>query len=80
VRLGPSLTKMRKIGFDPIEVHFRDGVNILLTATKQGMRGTSKPQSRREAGQFVARKAAMRLWQNDCFVYTLFQLQTTRVM
>jgi tRNA (cmo5U34)-methyltransferase len=32
--LGPSLTKMRGIGFDPIEVHFRDGVSTLLTAVK----------------------------------------------
>jgi tRNA (cmo5U34)-methyltransferase len=34
MRLGPSLTKMRKIGFDPVEVQFRDGVNTLLTAAK----------------------------------------------
>jgi tRNA (cmo5U34)-methyltransferase len=34
MRLGPSLTKMRGIGFDPVEVHFRDGVNTLLTAVK----------------------------------------------
>ena len=32
--LSPSLTKMRGIGFDPVEVHFRDGVNTLLTAVK----------------------------------------------
>jgi len=25
---------MRGIGFDPVEVHFRDGVNTLLTAVK----------------------------------------------
>lgn len=34
MRLGPSLTKMRGIGFYPVEVHFRDGVNTLLTAVK----------------------------------------------
>jgi tRNA (cmo5U34)-methyltransferase len=34
MRLGPSLTKMRGIGFDPVEVHFRDGVSTLLTAVK----------------------------------------------
>jgi len=34
MRLGPSLTAMRRIGFDPVEVHFRDGVNTLLTAAK----------------------------------------------
>ncbi|WOJ90601.1 class I SAM-dependent methyltransferase [Methylocapsa polymorpha] len=34
MRLGPALTKMRDIGFDPAEVHFRDGVNTLLTAAK----------------------------------------------
>jgi tRNA (cmo5U34)-methyltransferase len=34
MRLVPSLTKMRGIGFDPVEVHFRDGVNTLLTAAK----------------------------------------------
>lgn len=34
MRLGPALTKMREIGFVPVEVHFRDGVNTLLTAAK----------------------------------------------
>lgn len=34
MRLGPALTKMRDIGFDPIHVRFRDGVNTLLTAAK----------------------------------------------
>lgn len=34
MRLGPSLIKMREIGFDPIEVPFRDGINTLLTASK----------------------------------------------
>jgi tRNA (cmo5U34)-methyltransferase len=34
MRLSSSVEKMRTIGFDPIEVHFRDGINTLLTATK----------------------------------------------
>jgi ubiquinone/menaquinone biosynthesis C-methylase UbiE len=34
MRLGPSLAAMREIGFDPIDVRFRDGVNTLLTAAK----------------------------------------------
>ena len=34
MRLSPSLTKLRGIGFDPVEVHCRDGVNTLLTAVK----------------------------------------------
>ncbi len=34
MRFGPALTKLRGIGFDPVEVHFRDGINTLLTATK----------------------------------------------
>jgi tRNA (cmo5U34)-methyltransferase len=34
MRLSPSVAKMRGIGFDPVEVHFRDGVNTLLAAVK----------------------------------------------
>lgn len=34
MRLGPALTRMREIGFDPVDVLFRDGVNALLTAAK----------------------------------------------
>lgn len=34
MRLSPSLAKLREIGFAPVEVHFRDGVNTLLTAAK----------------------------------------------
>jgi ubiquinone/menaquinone biosynthesis C-methylase UbiE len=34
MRLRPSVDKMREIGFDPVEVRFRDGVNTLLTAAK----------------------------------------------
>jgi tRNA (cmo5U34)-methyltransferase len=34
MRLGPSVEKMRGIGFDPVEVHFREGVDTLLTAVK----------------------------------------------
>lgn len=34
MRLGSSLTLMRKIGFDPVEVHDREGVNTLVTAAK----------------------------------------------
>ena len=34
MRLSPSLEKLREIGFTPVEVHFRDGVNTLLSATK----------------------------------------------
>lgn len=32
--LGTALTAMREIGFDPVEVRFREGVNTLLAATK----------------------------------------------
>ncbi len=34
MRLGPSLACMKQIGFDPVEVRFREGVNTLLVATK----------------------------------------------
>ncbi len=34
MRLGPSLARMREIGYDPVEVHFREGVNTLLTTVK----------------------------------------------
>jgi tRNA (cmo5U34)-methyltransferase len=34
MRLNPSLAAMRGVGFDPVEVHFRDGVNALVTAVK----------------------------------------------
>lgn len=34
MRLGPSLARMREIGYDPVEVRFREGVNTLLTAVK----------------------------------------------
>jgi len=34
MRLTRSVAKMRGIGFDPVEVHFREGVNTLLSATK----------------------------------------------
>ena len=34
MRLGPSLAQMREIGYVPVEVHFREGVNTLLTAVK----------------------------------------------
>lgn len=34
MRLGPALTTMRGIGFDPVEVHERDGVNTLVTAVR----------------------------------------------
>ncbi len=27
MRLGPSVEKMRTIGFDPVEVRFREGLN-----------------------------------------------------
>jgi ubiquinone/menaquinone biosynthesis C-methylase UbiE len=32
--LGTALTAMREIGFDPVEVRFREGVNTLLAAAK----------------------------------------------
>jgi ubiquinone/menaquinone biosynthesis C-methylase UbiE len=38
MRLGPSLATMQGIGFDPVAVHFRDGVNTLLTAAKPAAR------------------------------------------
>ncbi len=38
MRLGPALTKMREIGFDPVDAPFRDGVNTLLTAAKPAAR------------------------------------------
>ncbi len=34
MRLGPALSKMWDIGFNPVETPFRDGVNTLLTAVK----------------------------------------------
>ncbi|SFK02799.1 class I SAM-dependent methyltransferase [Methylocapsa palsarum] len=34
MRLGPSLDAMRALGFDPVEVLFRDGVNALVSARK----------------------------------------------
>lgn len=34
MRLDASLAAMRGAGFDPVEVHFRDGVNTLVTAVK----------------------------------------------
>jgi len=34
MRLGPSLKKLQHIGFGPIDVPFREGVNTLLTAGK----------------------------------------------
>jgi len=37
MRLDPSLQRLREIGFEPVEVHFREGVNTLLTATKPVM-------------------------------------------
>jgi hypothetical protein len=34
MRLQPSLLSMREIGFAPVDVHYRDGVNTLLVAAK----------------------------------------------
>ncbi len=34
MRLAPSVEKLRAIGFDPVCVHFREGVDTLLTAAK----------------------------------------------
>ena len=34
MRLSSSLAAMRGVGFDPVNVHFRDGVNTLVTAVK----------------------------------------------
>lgn len=33
MRLGPALARMQQVGFEAIEVRYRDGVNTLLTAT-----------------------------------------------
>ncbi len=34
MRLGPALASMKQIGFDPVEIRFRDGVNTLMIAFK----------------------------------------------
>lgn len=34
MRLSPSVEKMQAVGFDPVEVPFREGINTLLSATK----------------------------------------------
>ncbi len=37
MRLGPSLALMEKLGFKPVEVRGRDGVNTLVTAAKPAL-------------------------------------------
>jgi hypothetical protein len=34
MRLGPASRLMREIGFDPVDVRFREGVDTLVTAEK----------------------------------------------
>jgi hypothetical protein len=34
MRLGTAMDTMAVIGFDPVEVHYRDGVNTLMFALK----------------------------------------------
>jgi ubiquinone/menaquinone biosynthesis C-methylase UbiE len=34
MRLGTAMDTMAAIGFDPVEVHYRDGVNTLMSALK----------------------------------------------
>ncbi|HTV32543.1 MAG TPA: class I SAM-dependent methyltransferase [Methylocella sp.] len=41
MRLGASLGKMQDLGFAPVDVPFREGVNTLLTAGKPGSRASS---------------------------------------